>query len=332
MNKIQRKYNPRVQGCNTLSNYEILERIHEGTYGEVYKARDVQSGALKAVKKIKKETNFASGGISVVFLREINLIRSVAHPNIIKIDEIVVDSQSDIYIVMEFIPNELRHLNKHLGIRFDMPQVKCIMLQLLSGLAALHKRYIFHRDLKTSNVLYDHHGCIKICDFGLARHYHEEDKRYSGNVVTLWYRSPELLFGTTTYSCEIDMWSLGIIFAEIILNDVPFKADNEVLMLDSIIKALGTPDPLHWPKFQKIVKDKSLFLQPRKSDRVLFGQLRARGLSSDGLDLLTKMLCYNPKLRISAEDARKHSWFTEEPLPCRPSQMPKYDNVTRKNN
>ena len=232
---------------------------------------------------------------------------------------------------MEFIPNELRYLNKHMGIQFNISQIKCIMLQLLDGIAILHKRYIFHRDLKTSNVLYDHKGCIKICDFGLARHYHEEDKQYSGNVVTLWYRSPELLFGTTTYSCEVDMWSLGIIFAEIILNDVPFKADTEVLMLDSIIKALGTPDPLHWPFYQKIMEKQKIFLHPRKSDNILFSRLKARGLSYDGLDLLKKMLCYNPKLRISAEDARKHSWFTEGPLPCKVSEMPKYENVVRKN-
>ena len=327
---IKRNFNPRVQGCNSLSNYEILERIHEGTYGEVYKARDTLKGELKAVKRIKKETNFGSNGISVVFLREINLIRSVAHPNIIKIDEIVTDKQGGIYIIMEYIPHELRYLNKHLEIRFDIPQVKSIMFQLLSGLAILHKRYIFHRDLKTSNVLYDHNGCIKICDFGLARHYHEIEQQYSGNVVTLWYRPPELLFGARTYSCEIDMWSMGIIFAEIILNDVPFKADNEVLMLDSIIKALGTPDPLHWPEFQKIVKEKNVFLHPRKSDKILFNRLRERGLSQDGLDLLQKMLCYNPKLRISAEDAKKHSWFNEEPLPCKMSEMPKFENVVRK--
>ena len=329
---MKRKLNPRVQGCNSLSNYEILERVHEGTYGEVYKARDVNSGERKAVKRIKKETNFGPNGISVVFLREISILRSLNHPNIVKIEEIVTSETSQetsIYIIMEYIPHEMRYLNKHLGISFSIPQVKCIMYQLLNGVAELHKRYIFHRDLKTSNILYDNKGRIKICDFGLARHYHEEQIKYSGNVVTLWYRSPELLFGTTKYSSEIDIWSLGIIFAEIILNDVPFKADNEILMLDKIIKALGTPDKLSWPDFDRIIREKNFFLQPRKSNNVLFNQLKSKGVSREGIDLLKKLLCYNPKLRISAEEAKKHCWFTQEPLPCRLEDMPTFKEVSR---
>lgn len=332
MKSIIRKDNPRVQGCNSLAHYEILERIHEGTYGEVYKAKDIDTQKMKAVKRIKKETNFGVNGISVVFLREISLLRSINHPNIVKIEEIVTsesEKEASIYIIMEYIPHELRYLNKHLGIKFSIPQIKCIIYQLLCGLAELHKRYIIHRDMKTSNILYDHNGFIKICDFGLARHYHEEPKDYSGNVVTLWYRSPELLFGTSKYSCEIDIWSLGIIMAELMLNDVPFKGDSEIAMIDKIIKAFGTPDKFEWPEFQEILRKRNLFLQARKSDNILFNKLKEIGLSEDGLDLLKKMLSYNPKIRISADDAKKHSWFTESPSPTKIQEMPKFNEVSR---
>lgn len=330
---MKRKYNPRVQGCNSLhNNYELLERIHEGTYGEVYKAKEKSTGHFKAIKKVKKESNFGKDGISIVFLREINLLRSINHPNIVKIDEIVLDYQTEepqINIIMEYVPHELRYLNKHLGKTFSISQTKRIMFQLLSGLAELHKRYIFHRDLKTSNILYDHNGIIKICDFGLARRYTDVQKCYSGNVVTLWYRAPELLLRTKNYSAEIDMWSMGIIFAEILLNDVPFKADSEIRMFEKIINSLGTPDSLEFPEFGDLLMKNNIPNWSRKADGYLFNQLRAKGLSEDGLGLFRKMLHFNPKIRITAEEALKHAWFLEDPKPCPLENMPKFAEVKR---
>ena len=330
---MHRKYNPRVQGCNSLhDHYQILEPIHEGTYGEVCKAKERSTGLFKAIKRVKKETNFGKDGVSIVFLREINLVRSIHHPNIVKIDEIVLDysqEEPQINIIMEYVPHELRYLNKHLGKTFSIPQVKSIMFQLLSGLAELHRRFIFHRDLKTSNILYGHDGVIKLCDFGLARRYSDVQKCYSGNVVTLWYRAPELLLRTKNYSAEIDMWSMGIILAEILLNDVPFKADSEIRMFEKIINALGTPDSLEFPEFGDLLLKNNIPNWPRKPEGSLFKQLQRKGLSKDGLALFRKMLHFNPKVRITAQEALKHVWFMEEPKTCSLENMPKFAEVNR---
>ena len=195
----------------------------------------------------------------------------------------------------------------------------------------MHKNNLMHRDLKTSNLLYKNEGgVLKICDFGLARRFEEPVKQYTNLVCTLWYRSPEILLGCGKYTKSMDMWSAGCIFAEFILQDPLFVGQGELDQIDKIFKILGNPNAKNMPKFteckmyegiSKVLKKKNnknrlrdkFPMVPMDEDDNIF-------LSESGLDLLQKMLAYNPEERISAEQALQHPWFAEEPVPS--AEMP----------
>ena len=115
----------------------------------------------------------------------------------------------------------------------------------------MHNHFIFHRDLKTSNLLYNNKGILKICDFGLAKHFHSKKMKYTTNVVTLWYRAPEVILGTNTYSSKIDIWSVACIMAELILGEPLFPGNSEMNEIDMIFKHLGTPTEQIWPDWKQ---------------------------------------------------------------------------------
>jgi len=189
----------------------------------------------------------------------------------------------------------------------------------------MHQNWIFHRDLKTSNLLYSNDGILKICDFGLARKFGNPIRPYTNLVVTLWYRAPELLLGKESYDASIDMWSAGCIMAELILKEPLMMGKGELDQIDKIFRLLGNPTNESWPGWKESLKHASKIQLNKKFSRC---QLRDKFpicpmsqddpmfLSEVGLDLLEKMLCYDPSRRITAEDALKHPWFSEEPLPA----------------
>lgn len=266
-------------------------------------------------------------------MREINLLMGLDHKNIVRIKEVVTGSKKDkIYVVMEYLENELKHLMENMETPFTVPQIKCLMKQLLESIEYLHSRYIIHRDLKTSNILFSSQGVLKLCDFGIARVFASRGRPYSSNVVTLWYRAPELILSTGTYTETIDMWSVGCIFAEIILMEALFKGKTELEQLDLIFKCLGVPSEHTWPGFTEVLRMKQLSNVYAKATRSKlaerFSEINTQGrgtvLNHQGFDLLSKMLSYDPKSRITAKEALMHSWFRESPLPCLPEEMPKF--------
>lgn len=185
-----------TQGCRSVEEFECLNKIEEGAYGVVYRAKDKKTNEQVALKRLKMEKE--KDGFPITSLREVDTLLKCQHPNIVNVREIVVGSNMDkIYMVMEFVEHDLKSLMQY-GMKnpFLMSEVKCLMQQLLSGIAHLHDNWIIHRDLKTSNLLLSHKGILKIADFGLAREYGSPLKEYTPVVVTLWYRSPELLLNT----------------------------------------------------------------------------------------------------------------------------------------
>lgn len=181
--------------CRSVENYEKLNRISEGSYGVVYRARDKETGEICALKKVKLEKE--RDGFPLTSVREINVLLSLSHPSIVNVSEVVVGSTLDaVFMVMEYADHDLKSvMDRRMTQPFSIAEVKCLMLQLLSGIAYLHGQWVLHRDLKTSNILYTNDGRLKICDFGLARQYGSPLKPYTHMVVTLWYRAPELLLG-----------------------------------------------------------------------------------------------------------------------------------------
>ena len=202
--------------------YAIINHVGEGTFGKVYKARNTATGTHVALKRIRMETE--KDGFPVTAMREIKLLQSLRHKNVVQLMEMVVhhgmlqsfDNElglillpGSVYMIFEYEDHDLLGLIKH---RFAFTDAHCKSLcqQMLQGLSYLHRKGVIHRDLKTSNILLSSHGELKLADFGLARFYHKRRKAdYTNRVITVWYRPPELLLGTTVYGPEVDMWSAG---------------------------------------------------------------------------------------------------------------------------
>ncbi|XP_016508954.1 cyclin-dependent kinase G-2 [Nicotiana tabacum] len=315
-----------LQGCRSVDEYERLNKIDEGTYGVVYRARDKKTGEIVALKKVKMEKE--REGFPLTSLREINILLSFYHPAVVDVKEVVVGSKLDnIFMVMEYMEHDLKALMETMKQRFTQSEVKCLMLQLLEGVKYLHDNWVLHRDLKTSNLLLNNQGELKICDFGLARQYGSPLKTYTQLVVTLWYRAPELLLGAKQYSTAIDMWSLGCIMAELLRKEPLFNGKSEVDQLNKIFRILGTPNETIWPGFSKLPGVKVNFVKHKYN--LLRKEFPATsfmepGLSDAGFDLLNKLLTYDPDQRITAEAALNHEWFREVPLPKSKEFMPTF--------
>ncbi|XP_029910936.1 cyclin-dependent kinase 11B isoform X2 [Myripristis murdjan] len=313
------KYLPALQGCRSVEEFQCLNRIEEGTYGVVYRAKDKKTDEIVALKRLKMEKE--KEGFPITSLREINTILKAQHPNIVTVREIVVGSNMDkIYIVMNYVEHDLKSLMETMKQPFLPGEVKTLMIQLLRGVRHLHDNWILHRDLKTSNLLLSHKGILKIGDFGLAREYGSPLKPYTPVVVTLWYRSPELLLGAKEYSTAVDMWSVGCIFGELLTQKPLFPGKSEIDQINKIFKDLGSPSEKIWPGYSELpaVKKMTFTEYPYNNLRKRFGAL----LSDQGFDLMNKFLTYCPSKRIISDEALKHEYFRETPLPIDPSMFP----------
>ncbi|GJP49655.1 hypothetical protein CLOM_g8838 [Closterium sp. NIES-68] len=315
-------------GCRSVDEFERLNRIDEGTYGVVYRARDKKTGRVVALKKVKMERE--KEGFPLTSLREINILLSLRHEAVVGVREVVVGSSVDsIFMVMEYMDHDVKSLMESMKQAFSPSEVKCLMLQLLSGVAYMHDNWVLHRDLKTSNLLLNNRGELKICDFGLARQYGSPLRAYTHMVVTLWYRAPELLLGVRKYSTAVDMWSAGCIMAELLCKEPLLPGKSELDQIDKIFKLLGTPTEKIWPEFAQLpsVKRVSFVRQPYNRLRERFPAVAFSGkpaLSDAGFDLLNRMLTYDPAKRITAAEALQHEWFREVPLPKSQELMPTF--------
>jgi len=242
---------PLLQGCRSIDCYQYLNKIDEGSYGIVYRAKDIKTEEIVAIKKIKLEKE--REGFPITALRELNTLISLKHEHIIAVKEVVFGNiLSKIFVVMEFMDHELKSIIEDKKINFTHAQNKQLVKSILEAVAFMHERFVFHRDLKTSNLLYSNKGVFKVCDFGLARYFEQPHKIYTNNVVTLWYRAPELLAGQKTYTEAIDVWSVGCIMGELILKETLFPGQSELEMLERIFKFVGNPKEDRWPEWKNL--------------------------------------------------------------------------------
>ncbi|KAL1458198.1 hypothetical protein WDU94_008365 [Cyamophila willieti] len=317
-------YLPAIQGCRSVEEFKCLNRIEEGTYGVVYRAKDKRTDEIVALKRLKMEKE--KEGFPITSLREINTLLKAQHPNIVTVREIVVGSNMDkIFIVMDYVEHDMKSLMETMRSKnqvFIPGEVKCLMQQLLYAVAHLHDNWILHRDLKTSNLLLSHRGILKVGDFGLAREYGSPLKHYTPIVVTLWYRSPELLLGCKEYSTPIDMWSVGCIFAEFLCMEPLFTGKSEVEQLSRIFKTLGTPNEKIWPGYSKLPAVQKMTFAEYPNTGGLRVRVAPSILTEVGFDLLQRFLTYDPVARITADEALKADYFRESPLPIDPAMFP----------
>lgn len=306
--------------CRPVTEFEKLNRIGEGTYGIVYRARDTKRNEIVALKKVRMDQE--KDGLPISGLREIQILKSCHHENIVRLAEVVVGkSLESIFLVMDYCEQDLASLLDNISTPFSESEVKCIILQVLRGLQYMHSRYIVHRDLKVSNLLMTDKGCVKIADFGLARLFGIPALPMTPQVVTLWYRSPELLLGAQNQTTAIDMWALGCILGELLSHKPLLPGNTEIQQLELIIDLLGTPSDAIWPDFNKMpaLKNFSLKSQPYNNLKPKF-----QWLSPAGLRLLNFLFMYDPKKRATAEECLQSTYFKIPPLPCDPNLMPTF--------
>mmetsp|Transcript_25471 Transcript_25471/g.78405 ORF Transcript_25471/g.78405 Transcript_25471/m.78405 type:complete len:339 (+) Transcript_25471:221-1237(+) len=293
-----------------MNQYEKVEKVGEGTYGVVYKVRNVRTQKILALKKIRLADE--EEGVPATAIREISLLKELSHPNIVALHDVVY-AHSKLYLAFEFLDQDLKHYmdstRRQSWGGLEPAQTMSFLFQMLCGVAYCHERRVLHRDLKPQNLLLDRrHGTLKLADFGLARAFSSSRKRaYTHEVITLWYRAPEILLGSEHYSTPVDLWSVGCIFAEMASCRPLFPGDSEIDELFRIFRILGTPDEATWPGVTRLPNFKSVFPKwhALRLDRALF-ELHAEPAA---LDLLHLMLLYTPATRVTAHDALDHDYF-----------------------
>ncbi|KAJ6629894.1 kinase-like domain-containing protein [Mycena sp. CBHHK59/15] len=291
-----------------MDRYAKIEKIGEGTYGVVYKARDLTTNAIVALKKIRLEAE--DEGVPSTAIREISLLKELKDEHIVRLLDIVHADQK-LYLVFEYLDVDLKRYMEN-GNRDHAPIspaiVKKFTHQLTSGLLYCHAHRILHRDLKPQNLLIDRAENLKLADFGLARAFGIPMRTYTHEVVTLWYRAPEVLLGSRHYSTGIDMWSVGCIFAEMAMAGQPlFPGDSEIDQIFKIFRILGTPDEERWPGVKALPDYKATF--PQWAAQELARVVPA--LDKDGIDMLQATLAYDSGKRISAKRALVHPYFAD---------------------
>ncbi|KAH9264325.1 hypothetical protein BASA83_012217 [Batrachochytrium salamandrivorans] len=309
--------------------FEKVGRVGQGTYGIVYKARHRITKATVALKRVRMDQE-QEGGMPISSLREVSLLRSLNHMNVVRVVDVAVGAaMEDLFLVMEYCEQDMANIMDSASARgrkviYQPAEVKCLVQQLLNGVAYLHKNFVIHRDLKLSNLLLTAEGILKIADFGLARLFSEPLEPMTPRVVTLWYRSPELLLGTKNYSTSADMWSVGCILGEFLKSEPLLPGRIERHQLDLICELLGSPTKNIWPEITSMP-----FYKAFRFPRIEYDSVRVslRDVSNGALRLVKALLVWRPSGRISAADALCHEYFSESPHACSPLFLPSFPEL-----
>ncbi|KAL4614482.1 hypothetical protein ACB092_07G057100 [Castanea dentata] len=295
--------------------YLKREVLGEGTYGVVYKAIDTKTGQTVAIKKIRLGKQ--KEGVNFTALREIKLLKELKDPNIIELID-AFPHKGNLHLVFEFMETDLEAVIRDRNIFLSPADIKSYLQMTLKGLAICHKKWVLHRDMKPNNLLIGSNGQLKLADFGLARIFGSPDRKFTHQVFARWYRAPELLFGTKQYGSGVDVWAAACIFAELLLRRPFLQGSSDIDQLGKIFAAFGTPTPSQWPDMVYLPDYVEYQYVPSPTLRSLFPMA-----SDDALDLLSKMFTYDPKSRISVQQALEHRYFSSAPPPTKPDKLPR---------
>ncbi|TPX35862.1 hypothetical protein SmJEL517_g01738 [Synchytrium microbalum] len=288
-----------------MERYTKLEKLGEGTYAAVFKGKNRLTGDTVALKEIQLDPE---EGAPSTAIREISLMKELKHDNIVKLYD-VIHTERTLTLIFEFMDQDLKKYMDTNGKYGAIEPILCksFLFQLLRGIEFCHENRVLHRDLKPQNLLINAKGELKLADFGLARAFGIPVNTFSNEVVTLWYRAPDVLLGSKTYSTTIDMWSAGCIMAEMYSGKPLFPGKTNEDQLLKIFKLLGTPSEATWPGVSGFAEWKKTF--PYYPPVALPSKLGM--MDALALDLLSRMLQYQPQLRISATQALQHPYFQD---------------------
>ena len=279
--------------------------LGKGAYGKVYKARSNLTGEVVAMKRTKFDPQ--EEGVPSTAIREIALLKELSHENVVKLLDVFF-STNELMIVFEFVETDLKKYMRSLGRKLSPAIVKSFWFQLCRGIEFCHRHRIVHRDLKPENLLIESRQRLKIADFGLARVYSVPVQKYTHEVVTVWYRAPEILLGMVFYSMPVDLWSIGCVVAEMATGSPLFAGDSEIGTIFQIFMKLGTPSEDSWPGVCNLPDYKAAFpkWQPKGWDNI---RNTKQQVGVEGVALLDKFLAYDPMARISVQRALQHPYF-----------------------
>ncbi|KAI3631454.1 hypothetical protein MIR68_010944 [Amoeboaphelidium protococcarum] len=293
-----------------MEKYQKVEKLGEGTYGVVYKAQNRITQEIVALKRIRLDNE--EEGIPCTAIREIALLKELRHPNIVRLMD-VLHTEKKLTLVFEYLDSDLKkYCDSHSEL--DMTTVRILMQQILQGIAYCHQKRILHRDLKPQNLLISKKLELKLADFGLSRAFGVPVRSYSNEVVTLWYRAPDVLLGNKSYDTSIDIWSIGCIMGEMVNNRPVFPGTSVNDQLHKIFQILGSPNQTVWPGYDKLPNAASM-LQSDTEEMTLMQYQRENlqqvfpRMDANALSLLERLLQLDPLKRISAQEALDADFF-----------------------
>merc|ERR1712223_1969006 len=289
-------------GFGRKDTYTKLDKIGEGTYATVFKGKSRLTNNIVALKEIRLEHE---EGAPCTAIREVSLLKDLKHNNIVTLHDIV-HTEKSLTLVFEYLERDLKQYMDDCGGILAMNNVKIFLFQLIRGLSHCHSRRILHRDLKPQNLLLNDIGELKLADFGLARAKSVPTKTYSNEVVTLWYRPPDVLLSSTENSTPIDLWGVGCIFYEMASGRPLFPGSTVEDELHLIFKVLGTPTEDNWPGISRSEELASYNFPPHSGESLV---VKAPRLDSDGIGLLSSFLLFEARKRISAREAMRNPYF-----------------------
>ncbi|KND93552.1 Serine/threonine-protein kinase KIN28 [Tolypocladium ophioglossoides CBS 100239] len=299
------------------------KKLGEGTYAVVFLGYlRANPSTLVAIKKIKVQKEYTEG-MAPDAVRELKHLQELHHPNIISLLSVFSSKDQNLNLVLEYLPlGDLEMLIRDTDrVRYGAADIKAWMGMLTRAVWFCHESFVLHRDIKPNNLLIAADGEVKLADFGLARSFADPHQNMTSNVITRWYRPPELLFGARHYGGAVDVWSVGTVFAELVMRAPYLPGNNELDQVKLICEAIGTPTDDNWPGVTRLPEYTVPGQHPVRGRD--WYEMRFGTVGRDGVDLLMRTLALDPKKRITARDMLRHPWWHSEPKPTRKEDLPR---------